>query len=497
MARLEELGQHIGPVPVPTPVTAVPAGDYEYEADYAGIRALAIVADGAAQLVAPDGTKLGAAFEVLAADLRALHVRECILDGELVAVDERGVPSASRLRERRAPFTYVLFDLLWLDGEDWRPRELTHRRDRLRAVLRDAPAALVLSQVLGSDVSEVRRAVCAAGFRGCIGRLGASPYVGDARAWIAVSCARADETPPRRSPRGQAPAETQPQIAGVRLSHPERVLSPLPATKLELARFYEAIAEHIVPHVAARPLTLLRWAPERQGEKGGVFLRHGKAWGPEVLRRVRIPELQKVGEYLVADDLAGVVGLVQMDILEIHTWNSTTHDLERPDRIVFDLDPDLRVPWADVVTAAHDLRALLRELGLQSWVKTTGGKGLHVVVPLVPESDWATCLAFSRDLAQVLASAQPERFTVALSKARRGGKILVDYLRNNRGNTSVAAFSTRAKPEATVSTPLAWDELEPGLRPGELTMSRVRARLRRQRRDPWAEYWTTRQRLPG
>ena len=280
----------------------------------------------------------------------------------------------------------------------------------------------------------------------------------------------------------------------IRLSHPARVIYPeLGITKLDLARYYEAIGDWIVPHVAGRPLTLVHCP---QGLAGPcTYMRHPKVWGPQVLRRVRIPEKTKVGEYLVADDLAGVLGLVQMGIVEIHTWNSTADDVERPNRIVWDLDPGPEVEWPEVVTAARQVRAAVQVLGLESWIKTTGGRGLHVVMPLTRHLDWSDCLTFARSLAEALVRSDPGHYTTAVAKRGREAKILIDYLRNNRTNTSIAAFSTRARAGAPVSMPIAWTQLTSRLRPEAFTVLTVPRRLKRQRIDPWRDYWTTRQRI--
>lgn len=284
------------------------------------------------------------------------------------------------------------------------------------------------------------------------------------------------------------------EVAGVRLSHPDRVLWPdTGLTKLGLARFYEGIADWIVPHVKGRPLTLVR-CPD--GIAGKCFyMKHSKVWAPPVLRRVRIKEKKKLGEYLIADSLEAVIGLVQMDVLEIHTWNTKADDVERPDRIVLDLDPGPDVRWAQVVEAARLVRSVLQAVGLASFVKTTGGHGLHVVVPLVPERRWDECLAFSRTLAEVLVRQHPRRYTTAYAKAGRERQILIDYLRNNRTNTSVSAFSTRARAGAPVSMPIAWDELGGRLRPNAFTVRNAAGRLRALRDDPWKAYWKTRQRI--
>jgi bifunctional non-homologous end joining protein LigD len=287
------------------------------------------------------------------------------------------------------------------------------------------------------------------------------------------------------------------EVAGISLSNPDRMMYPdLEVTKLGLARFYENIAEWIVPHVKGRPLTLVRCPKGMVDPDGCQYMKHSGVWAPPALRRVHIPEKKKVGEYLVADHLAGVVALVQMDVLEIHTWNSLAGpDIERPNRLVFDLDPGPDVQWGAVITAARLLRDTLAALGLESFVKTTGGRGLHVVVPLVPERPVDECLAFSRNLSAAIARRDPESYTVAVPKAGRERKILIDYLRNNRTNTSVAAFSTRARPAAPVSVPITWEELSPRLASDHFTMTTLPRRLARLRRDPWASYWKSKQRL--
>jgi bifunctional non-homologous end joining protein LigD len=284
------------------------------------------------------------------------------------------------------------------------------------------------------------------------------------------------------------------EVAGVRITHPDRVLYPDPhVTKLDLARYYERIADWVVPHVAGRPLTLVR-CPE--GLAGSCFyVKHSKTWAPEPLRRVHIREKTKVGEYLVADDLAGVVALVQMGVLEIHTWSSMAADVERPNRLIVDLDPGAAVDWPRVVAAARLVRQALGALDLDSYCKTTGGRGLHVVAPLVPHAGWDDCLTFTRLLSEALERADPESYTTNFSKRGRQNKILLDFLRNNRANTSVAAYSGRAREGAPVSVPLSWDELRPSLKPAAFTVTSVPGRLARLAADPWKGYWSSRQSL--
>jgi bifunctional non-homologous end joining protein LigD len=224
------------------------------------------------------------------------------------------------------------------------------------------------------------------------------------------------------------------------------------------------------------------------------MLRHAKAWGPLPLRRVQIEELHKLGEYLVADDRAGVVSLAQMGVVEIHTWNARAAAPYLHDRIVVDLDPGGEVPWPRVVAGAHEARAAFEARWLRAWVKTTGGKGLHVVAPVEP-APWDACLAFARELAAALTARDPV-YTTAIPKAGREAKILVDVLRNNRTNTSVAAFSLRARRGATVSMPVTWDDLTATLDPAAFTLKAVAERTERTVDDPWASYWTAKQRLP-
>jgi bifunctional non-homologous end joining protein LigD len=275
-------------------------------------------------------------------------------------------------------------------------------------------------------------------------------------------------------------------VAGVGLSHADRLIYPeLLISKFDLAKYYESIAQWILPHVRGRPLTLVH-CPD--GVAGACrYLRHAKAWGPTPLRRVKIQEKTKVGEYLVAESISAVVALAQMGIVEIHTWNSTIDDLERPNRIVWDLDPGPQVSWESIVVAARLLRDVLGTLRLRAWVKTTGGSGLHVVVPLRPSLDWSECLAFARAVAEAIEGADPARYTTTFRKSGRERKILIDYLRNNRTNTSICAYSPRARRGAVVSMPVTWE----GLRheAGRWTLPTVKQRLRRASVDPWADYW--------
>jgi bifunctional non-homologous end joining protein LigD len=191
--------------------------------------------------------------------------------------------------------------------------------------------------------------------------------------------------------------------------------------------------------------------------------------------------------------LAGLVSLVQMGVLEIHIWGSQADQFEKPDRLIFDLDPDPSVDWPHVITAAKEVRLLLQELDLVSFIKTTGGKGLHIVVPIQRRMDWDNAKAFCRAVADFMVAAAPDRYIAKMSKAARKGKVFVDYLRNDRGATAVAPYSTRNRPGATVSVPLTWEELSPTIKSDHFNIHNLVTRLSKLKKDPWAGIGATKQ----
>ena len=281
---------------------------------------------------------------------------------------------------------------------------------------------------------------------------------------------------------------------GVRLTHPDKVLYPdTGITKLELAAYYDAVATWILPHILNRPLVLVR-CPEGQ-QKACFYQKHPAIGTPETLRQIQIRESNKTGKYVIVDDVAGLISLAQIGALEIHAWGSRADLLENPDRLIFDLDPDTRLEWRRVVEAAQQVRAFLRELGLESFVKTTGGKGLHLVVPIDRRHAWPEAKAFCKRVADLIVSAAPSLFTANMSKAARPGKIFVDYLRNGRGATAIVPYSTRARTGATVSAPLDWDELDAHLHSDHFTIHNVMDRLASLKVDPWKEMGGLRQSL--
>ncbi len=308
--------------------------------------------------------------------------------------------------------------------------------------------------------------------------------------------------------RGQAPARhlrvepsarsssspVEAEVAGVRLSHPNKLVVPEQGlTKLDVARYYEQIADRILPYLADRPLVLVR-CPGGSGQKC-FFQKHPGSGAPAALRRLLVKEKHRTEDYLMVDDLAGLVMLVQMGVLEIHVWGSRADQIEKPDRLVFDLDPDALVDWSEVVAAARQVKLILDELGLKSFVKTTGGKGLHVVVPIVRRQTWPEVKAFCRAVSELMVGAAPDHYINTASKAKRKEKIFIDYLRNDRGPTSVAPYSTRARSGAPVSVPLAWEELTARLKSDYFTVANLSAHLAKQEVDPWGDLPKSRQSL--
>lgn len=286
-------------------------------------------------------------------------------------------------------------------------------------------------------------------------------------------------------------------IAGVRLTHPDRVLYPeQQVTKAALAEYYTTVADWILPHIVNRPLAVVR-CPEGR-VKNCFHQKHVSESLPDTIHGVRIREKNQARSepdavQITISDLAGLISLVQFGVLEIHPWGARTDNIERPDRLYFDLDPAPEVNWEQVIQAARELRALLDELGLESFVKTSGGKGLHVIVPIARRCDWNQAHAVTRAVAQRLARVAPQRYLATMSKSRRPGKIFIDYFRNARGATTVAPYSTRARPGAPVSTPLAWDELSPEIGPASYTVKNIPQRLAKLKRDPWEKLFITRQ----
>ncbi|SAK91631.1 DNA ligase D [Caballeronia calidae] len=284
----------------------------------------------------------------------------------------------------------------------------------------------------------------------------------------------------------QAP-EAEPRL---KISHPERVIDASASiTKADLVRYYASVAQWMLPHLKNRPLALLR-APEGIG---------GQLFFQKHAERTAMPGLTAHDRelwpghppLLTVDTADALLSAAQMNTVEFHTWNSTVPHVSKPDRIIFDLDPGEGVKWSHVQEAAVLVRTLLSELDLQAWLKTSGGKGLHVVVPLAPRLEYATVKSFSQSFVRHLARTIPERFSAVSGPANRVGKVYVDYLRNGKGQTTAAAFSARARPGMGVSMPIAWEQLFDLKSGAQSNVQTAREYLSFQSRDPWTEFWTS------
>jgi len=292
-----------------------------------------------------------------------------------------------------------------------------------------------------------------------------------------------------------APTKGAPELApAIKLTNPSRLLWPEQGiTKQGLVDFYAEIADWILPHIVNRPLSLVR-CPDGV-DKQCFFQKHRWAGLGKAARDVPVSNEKEPS--LAIKDLTGLLEFVQASVLEVHPWGSRADHPERPDRATIDLDPGDDVPWEHMTDAALEVRSRLSDLGLQSFVKTTGGKGLHVVFPLTPKADWDTVKGFTQALAEQMAADRPDRYTANMAKRERHGRIYVDYLRNGMGATAVAAYSTRARPGAAVSTPLAWDELGPAIRGNHFTVENLPKRLAVLDVDPWEGILSLRQELPA
>jgi bifunctional non-homologous end joining protein LigD len=526
-----------------------PAGDdWLHEIKFDGYRVLCRIEHGSVRLRSRTGADWTDRLPGVTRAASRLPTRAAMLDGEVAIVMSNGVTSFNALQnalggESGDEPVYFVFDLLHLDGYDLAGTPLEARKQALHALLasgRAAPTLRYSDHVAGNGDAFLRQA-CRMQLEGVVSKRRDAPYEsGRGRSWLKTKCVREQEfvvggfTDPEGGRHGigalllgvydQGGRLVYVGKVGTGFSHDAAIdirrkldglaerTTPFASRPPGAARAHwvrpqlvgevrftewtpEAIGDWILPHLRGRPASLVRCPEGLAGEC--FYQKHVGPGAPATLRRVRIREKKKAGDYLVVDDLPGLIGLVQLGVLEIHTWNAVAERLEEPDRLVFDLDPGDDVPWRDVVAAARRLRAYLQDAGLIAFPKTTGAKGLHLVVPIDRGPGWDECLAFARSVAEALARDSPRSFTADVAKSMRRGRIYLDYLRNLRGATAVAAFSTRARAGAPVSTPLAWDELGPRLRSDHFTVSNLPRRLASMRQDPWKEYATTHQPLPA
>jgi bifunctional non-homologous end joining protein LigD len=307
----------------------------------------------------------------------------------------------------------------------------------------------------------------------------------------AAAVRRAAPAKTATAPAKRAAAQADATVQGVRISHPDRVVDASTGiTKLEVVNYYLDVAKLILPHLVKRPVSLVRAPAGLAGHL--VFQRHAGSLHIPELRELD-PKISPDREPMIeVDSFTALIGAAQANVIEFHTWNATTRDTTRPDRIVFDLDPGEGAGWQQMQEGAGLTRSLLEQLGLRSFLKTSGGKGLHVVVPIAPKDDWDTVKELAKRIVEHMAATIPERFVAKSGPKNRVGKIFVDYLRNGFGATTACAWSARARPGVGVSVPCDWDELGALTSGAQWTIRNVHERIE-ERGDPWRELAKTRQ----
>lgn len=603
---------HVAPQ-LATLVHAAPDGDdWLHEIKLDGYRIMAHVDGEDVRLLTRNGNDWTARMPSLRDALARLDI-EAVLDGELVALDAKGVSHFQALQnalnvDSDSALVYFAFDMLFEGTADLRRLPLVERKSRLRNLLEQHAEALAGSVRLGEHVvgsgAEFFERACKLGLEGTVAKRAASPYhSGRGRDWLKIKCTRRQEftivgySAPGGSrshfgalllaterdgklsyagkvgtgfseaslaelhaklkplasskpavdnlPRGANARDVtwlepklvaeigfteltsdgllrHPTFEGLRddksasevkmeaptdidtasvptngypITHPEKLLwREQGITKQELLDYYGLVAERMLPHVANRPLTLVR-CPNGFG-KPCFFQKHPGAGGSAGLRSVSIREKEGKAPYSVLDDREGLFGLVQLGALEIHTWGSRADDFEHPDILVFDLDPDENIAYQAVIDGARAVQGVFEQAKLKCFVKTTGGKGLHVCVPIAPDLSWDEAKAFTGHVASAMAKQSPELYVATQSKAKRKGKTFIDYLRNARGATFIAPYSTRARDNAPVAVPLDWDELSTKLPPNHFTVRNIAKRLTKLRHDPFEELTRLEQHLP-
>ncbi|WP_296260393.1 MULTISPECIES: DNA ligase D [unclassified Pseudomonas] len=305
-----------------------------------------------------------------------------------------------------------------------------------------------------------------------------------------AAASKAEAPTEKAKPASKRASKDRIDVAGVLISHPERVIDAQSGLqKIDLAQFYESIGDWILPHLDHRAVALLRCPEGVEGEQ--FFQKHAERLAIPHIKQLD-PELDPDHARLMEiDSVQALVGAAQMGTIELHTWGSTYDQIELPDHFVLDLDPDSALPWRSMIEATQMTLAVLDELGLDAYIKTSGGKGMHIIVPLARKADWDTVKAFAKALAQFISAQLPERFTATSGPKNRVGKIFIDYLRNTRGASTVAAYSARARPGLPVSVPIARDELSGLKSSAQWNIGNLLKRLRKLKADPWTGYKNT------
>ena len=604
-------------------VNTVPEGDdWLYELKYDGYRILAYLEGSGARLMTRNGSDYTNRFQSVASSLLDWAAgRTMVLDGEMVVTDASGKTDFQALQNYiKHPtgknLTYIVFDLLALDGEDLRERRLSDRKETLEALLKNAPKNLCYSQHVRGNGKESFAAACKAGLEGIVGKKADSVYSGTRNGdWIKLKCGKRQEfviggytlsnkktsgvsslllgvyegdeliyagragtglservrkeleaefesckrteSPFKLSPkprsnekitwlepklvaeiqfaewteedvlrqasfkglrtdknprdikREKADDETKASVSaeemetqmetngdsiiiqGIKITNPDKVMFDDPAiTKADVIRYYEKVSERMLPYVGHRILSIVRCP---KGISQTCFYKKHPGAGSKGVVTIPVPNSDgETEEYFYIENVSGLISEAQMGTLEFHIWGSRVDELEKPDMMVFDLDPDEGMDLGTVRQGVKDMKSILSELSLNSYLKTSGGKGYHVVVPLTPSVSWDTFHDFARRVAEVMEKKWPDRYTSNVRKAKRSNKIFIDWIRNGRGATSVSPYSVRARKGAGVSMPIAWEELDT-VAPNGITMADALKRI--EGSDPWKDFFQNRQLL--
>ena len=602
------------------PVSRIPDGDeWIFEMKYDGYRILAYVEGNSVRLVSRNGKDYTKRFFAVSNSLIEFAKRKAmVLDGEMTVIDETGKTDFQALQNymknpEGQKLTFIVFDLLALDGEDFRNKPLIKRKEILEELMKDAPANLYYSRHVRGNGKECFIAACEAGMEGIVGKKADSVYSGSRNGdWIKLKCdkrqefviggytvsdkknrgisslllgvyegndliyagragtgfnkrnteqllARFDDliikdpvfiNPPKarsnekiiwleprlaaeikfaewtednqlrqasfkglredkdpkdikrensaekpdeecEKPGGSGENSGNLVIGGVSISSPDKVIFDDPQiTKEDVIRYYEKVSERMLPYVEHRILSIVRCP---KGVSQTCFYKKHPGPGSKGIITIPVPHgTGETEEYFYIANKTGLISEAQMGTLEFHTWGSRVEQLEKPDMMVFDLDPDEGMDIGKVRQGVRDLKSILSELSLVSYLKTSGGKGYHVVVPLKPAVSWDIFHDFARKVAEVMEQKWPDRYTSNVRKAKRSGKIFIDWIRNARGATSIAPYSLRARKGAKVSMPISWDELDT-IAPDGIDMEN--ALLRISGNDPWKEFFNTEQML--
>ncbi len=599
--------------------TEVPTGsNWLHEVKYDGYRIIARKAGDEITLFSRSGLDWTVRFPAIANALLTFPAETALIDGEVAFVLPSGITDFKSLQEHidtpHASIRYFVFDLLSLDGKDWRKEPLKERRAKLATLMAEKGISnfLVYADYVEGSGQEFFDQACEAGLEGIMSKRADAPYrSGRNRSWLKIKCKKDEEfviggysrsdirgkpfsslllgtfedgklmyagkvgtgfdsgdfkalaktfAPLKRasSPFEEVPREerkdavwlepklvaqieftertrdgrlrhpsfqglredkparevhreqiedeeagmattksavtkkSEPVFGGIALTNPDRVYYPdVGLTKLGVAQYYETVATLMLPYAVRRPISLVR-CPEGI-DREHFFQRHAMKGMSKAIKQVPIPGGESKKPYLYIEDEEGLFGLVQIGTLEIHDWGVSLAHVGEPDRIVFDLDPDEGLALATLKAAAAEVREFLADLGFKSFLKSTGGKGLHLVAPIQPKLGWDEVKPFTKAIADALVAARPDRYTANPLKKTREGKIFVDYLRNQRGGSAIVNYSTRAKKGAPVACPLRWDELKGLKAASPYTVKTLPARLKALKRDPWEGFSSTRQ----